>query len=235
MQVLALDTTTEACSAAVLTATGLVIGAFEEVGRGHAEQILGMVHGVLGQAGLKLGQLDGIAVGVGPGAFTGIRIGVSMAQGLAFGAGLPVVAVTSLEALALPVLRGGVLQVMACLDARMGEIYWGCFQADARRGLLACGAPTVGSAADARLPFAGSFHAVGRGFTAYPVLKELPGVIVAPGAGDALPDARDLAVLGALRLAAGEGIDPAALTPLYLRDQVALTEAQRAAAKQGVS
>src|ERR1700693_6067923 len=136
MRVLALDTATEACSVALLTDAGLV-GAWREVGRGHAEQILDMVDAVLSEAGIVLGMLDGIAASVGPGAFTGVRISVAVAQGLAFGADLPVVAVTTLEALALQALSGGADQAMACLDARMGEVYWGCFSADSARGLVA--------------------------------------------------------------------------------------------------
>src|SRR3984957_10286387 len=145
MKVLALDTATEACSVALLTDAG-VIGVFREVGRGHAEQILDMVDAVLAEAGIVLGMLDGIAASVGPGAFTGVRIGVSVAQGLAFGAALPVVAVTTLEALGWQAMRGGAEQVMACLDARMGEVYWGCFASDPTRAVAARGAPTVGGA-----------------------------------------------------------------------------------------
>jgi tRNA threonylcarbamoyladenosine biosynthesis protein TsaB len=231
MRVLALDTATEACSVALLTDEGLS-GLVKEVGRGHAEQILGMVDAVLGEAGYVLGMLDGIAASVGPGAFTGVRISVSVAQGLAFGANLPVVPVTTLEALALQALRGGADQVMACLDARMGEVYWGFFSADSARGLIARGAPAVGAAASVSVPVAGPFHGIGRGFGAYPSLKALPGLILSSGACDALPDARDMARLGAIRLEAGEGLDPADLTPLYLRDKVALTEAERAAARR---
>ncbi len=228
MRLLALDTTTEACSAAVLTEAG-VSGVFEEVGRGHAERILDMVDAVLSEAGLGLGMLDAIAAGVGPGAFSGVRISVAVAQGLAFGAQLPVVAVTSLEALALSAMRAGAERAVACLDARMGEVYWGCFRADAARGLIPCGAPAVSPPASVRVPFAGTFHGVGRGFAAYPALEALTGLILSDAASRALPDARDVARLGAIRFGAGEGMDPACLMPVYLRDRVALTEAERAA------
>jgi tRNA threonylcarbamoyladenosine biosynthesis protein TsaB len=231
VKVLALDTATEACSVALLTDDG-VFGVCKEVGRGHAEQILGMVDAVLREAGFVLGMLDGIAASIGPGAFTGVRISVSVAQGLAFGADLPVAAVTTLEALALQAMRGGADQAMACLDARMGEVYWGCFSADPVRGLIARGTPAVGSAASVNVPLAGPYTGIGRGFGAYPLLQKLAGLYLPPGACDALPDARDMARLGAIRLAAGEGVDPAELAPLYLRDKVALTEAERAAAKR---
>jgi tRNA threonylcarbamoyladenosine biosynthesis protein TsaB len=230
MRVLALDTATEACSVALLTDAGLV-GVWREVGRGHAEQILDMVDAVLSEAGIVLGMLDGIAASVGPGAFTGVRIGVSAAQGLAFGAALPVVAVTTLEALAWQAMRGGAEQVMACLDARMGEVYWGCFATHPERGLAARGAPAVGAAQSVNVPLKGPFQGIGRGFAAYPVLRALAGLTLPAGACEALPDAKDMARLGAIRLKLGEGRDPADLIPVYLRDKVALTEAERALLK----
>ena len=231
MRVLALDAATEACSVALLTDEG-VFGRYEEVGRGHAEAILRMVDETLREAGVALSSLDGVAASVGPGSFTGVRIGVSVAQGLAFGAGLPVVAVSTLEALAQRALRSGARQVLACLDARMGEVYWGCFRADAQRGVVAVGVPLVGPAASVLTAFAAAspFAAWGRGLSAYPELLALPGLLLLPGAATALPDARDMATLGALRLRAGEGIDPAELAPQYLRNKVALTEAERRAA-----
>jgi len=117
-----------------------------------------MVHAVLSEAGVALGMLDGIAASVGPGAFTGVRIGVSVAQGLAFGAALPVVAVTTLEALGWQAMRAGAEQVMACLDARMGEVYWGCFATDPEHGLAARGAPAVGNAQSVSVPLVGRFR-----------------------------------------------------------------------------
>jgi len=228
MRLLALDTATEACSAALYTGDA-VVARFEEVGRGHAEQILGMIDAVLAEGGVTLSMLDGIAASVGPGAFTGVRISVSVAQGLAVGAGLPVVAVTTLEALAWAALHAGASRVLACLDARMGEVYWGCFERDGRGGLGVALESGVATPEAVRVPFSQRFHGIGRGFAAYPGLAALAGIVLAPGADRALPDARDMALLGARRLAAGGGIDPADLTPQYLRDKVALTERERAA------
>jgi tRNA threonylcarbamoyladenosine biosynthesis protein TsaB len=228
VRVLALDTATEGCSVALLTDGGC-IGRFEDVGRGHAEVILRMVDDVLAEAGLDLGSLDGLAASVGPGSFTGVRISVSVAQGLAFGAGLPTVAVTTLEALAMQAIRGGARDVLACMDARMGEVYWGCFTADAAQGVVARGPMAVGSPGSVKAPPAASFHGIGRGFAAYADLAALPGLVLAPGASAALPDARDMATLGSIRLRAGGGSDPAELAPQYLRNKVALTESERAA------
>ncbi len=233
MRILALDTATEACSVAVLSG-GETVGRWREVGRGHAEQILGMVDAVLHETGLSLSTLDGIAAGVGPGAFTGVRIGVAVAQGLAFGAGLPVVPVTTLEAMALRAVRDGAQQVLACLDARMGEIYWGCFSAEREQGIVARGDLRLSRAEAVTLPFGGTVYGIGRGFGAYPGLESLPGLTLRPGARDALPVAEDMARLGGLRLALGLGMDPADVQPRYLRDKVALTEAERAGAASPV-
>jgi tRNA threonylcarbamoyladenosine biosynthesis protein TsaB len=227
MRVLALDTATEACSVA-LQSGGEVIARFAEVGRSHAQQILGMVDAVLAEAQVSLSMLDGLAAGVGPGSFTGVRISVAVAQGLAFGADLPVVPVTTLEALALQVLQRGAQRALACLDARMGEVYWGCFGVDAKRGLLALGPSQVGPPDSVSLPTTGDYQGIGRGFSAYPQLASLPRLGVLAEDARALPNAREIRALGSLRLGLGEGIDPAALQPVYLRDKVALTEAERA-------
>ena len=171
--------------------------------------------------------LDGIAASVGPGAFTGVRVSVAVAQGLAFGAGLPVVPVTTLEALAWTVMQHGGTHALACLDARMGEVYWGCFAADPAKGLIASSPSRVGPPDGVVLPLPCAHRGIGRGFSAYPLLAELPGVIVDPADRHALPNARAFVSLGALRLRAGGALDPADLSPLYLRDKVALTEAER--------
>src|SRR5271156_4431975 len=124
MRVLALDAATEGCSAA-LFCDGEVIGRAIEAGRGHAQELLAMVEELLASGQASLSMLDGIAASIGPGAFTGVRISVAVAQGLAFGAGLGVVPVTTLEAMALQVLQRDSRLAIACLDARMGEGYWG--------------------------------------------------------------------------------------------------------------
>ena len=177
---------------------------------------------------MALSMLDGIAASVGPGAFTGVRISVAVAQGLAYGADLKVVPVTTLEALALQVLQDSGSRAIACLDARMGEVYWGCFAWDGARGVCECGASRVGPPESVSLSPSGRYLGIGRGFSAYPALAALPGVEIDAVQSAALPNAREFARLGALRLAR-EGLDPADLKPLYLREKVALTEAERAA------
>lgn len=227
MRVLALDTATEACSVALWTGEAM-IARFEEPGRGHALRILPLVDEVLNEAGLRLDQLSALAAGIGPGAFTGVRIGVSVAQGLAFGAGLRVLPVNTLEALAMQALSRpswAGREILSCLDARMGEVYWGCFRADAARGVAAADLPRVDKPEAACAAVLGrDLVGIGRGI---PVLQALGW----SGTCDALalPNAEHMVNLALLRLAQGEGLDAADLQPLYLRDKVAFTEAERAA------
>jgi tRNA threonylcarbamoyladenosine biosynthesis protein TsaB len=227
VRVLALDAATEACSVALLH-DGEMIGRSIEAGKVHSQHILAMVAELLSEAQISLAMLDGIAASIGPGAFTGVRISVAVAQGLAFGAGLGVAPVTTLEALALQVLAGENGRAIACLDARMGEVYWGCFAADAARGLIATSVAAVGAPQSVSLAGNLTARGIGRGFSVYPTLAALPGVIIDPQAARALPNAREIARLGALRLGQGGALDPADLKPLYIRDKVALTEAERA-------
>jgi len=226
MRVLAVDTATEACSVALVSGDEAICR-FAEGGLAHAQQVLGMVEAVLAEAGVSLSMLDGIAASIGPGAFTGVRISVAVAQGLAFGAGLRVVPVTTLEALAFQVMGLGAGAVLACLDARMGEVYWGCLTPDPARGVGWSCPASVGPPEIVILPTPGTYRGIGRGFGAYPGLAALPGLTLDPKDSRALPNAREFAALGALRLALEEGLDPADLTPSYLRDKVALTEAER--------
>jgi tRNA threonylcarbamoyladenosine biosynthesis protein TsaB len=237
MRILALDAATESCSVS-LWSDGEEIGRSSESGKSSAPQLLSMVDECLAEAQVTLTALDGIASSIGPGAFTGVRITVAVAQGLAFGAGLPVIPINTLEALACQVLWLGDAglapagHVMACLDARMGEIYWGCFENDAGQGVRAGNAPAVSPPQQVLLPEGGEYLGVGRGFSAYPALALVPRLRIVESLSRALPQAREMARLGALRFSLGGGVDPAQLIPLYLRDKVALTTAERAAQSQ---
>jgi len=239
VRVLALDAATEACSVALLLDGELILRSIES-GKSNSQLLLGLVEEVTAEAQVSLSMLDGIAASIGPGAFTGVRISVAVAQGLAFGSGLKVAPITTLEALALQALQarvggpggtlvGGTDAALACLDARMGEVYWGCFAEDAAGGVIEIAPPKVGPPGSVEIVFGRRYRGIGRGFSVYPELAEIPGVEVSPRDGLALPNAREFARLGAMRLAAGGGVDPADLQPLYLRDKVALTEAERAA------
>ncbi len=145
MRLLALDTSTEACSAALFQ-DGAITLRFEITERSHADLILPMVESLLGEAGLALADLDGLAFGRGPGGFTGLRIATGVVQGLALGAGLPVAPVSSLAAVAEQVPAGEGEAILVCNDARMGEVYWGVFR-KAANGSMEALAARIGLAA----------------------------------------------------------------------------------------
>lgn len=242
MRVLALDAATGLCSVALLS-DGECLARSIESGKSSAQQLLQMVEEVMAEGQVHFSRLDGIAASIGPGAFTGVRIGVAVAQGLAFGANLAVAPITTLAALALQAAQTSPLRdearIIACLDARMGELYWGCFTAEAMPGVAMLGVVTPRIVESGTLGvdapdviasrLTGRYVGIGRGFSVYPQLAQIPGVEVRPAHALALPNAREIARLGALRFAAAGGVDPADLKPLYLRDKVALTEMERAA------
>lgn len=223
MRLLALDTATEACSAALLLGEPLLTREVE-LARGHAERILPMIEELLGEAGLTLRELDAIAFGRGPGSFTGVRLAASVTQGLAFGAGLGVVPVSDLRAVAQRAFDedASITRAIVCNDARMQEVYWACFEREGD-GLAAARTPErVGPPAKVQLPpgWQGASGA-GRGFAAYPPLKNLAGVTVRGDAERLLPRAAEVARLAASELAAGRLLGPEAAVPVYLRDDVA--------------
>ncbi len=226
MKLLALDTATENCSAALLI-DGELLAREEEVERGHAERILPMIDELLAEARLKLGDLNAIAFGRGPGSFTGVRLAATVTQGLAFGAGLSVAPVSDLQAVAERALRmdPGLERVVVCNDARMHEVYWGCYERGPHGLARQIGLEYVGKPNEVRLPSPWRTAAgVGRGFTAYEnaLLAALPNV-TAPEEKLArlLPRALEIALLAAPAVAAGELLPPEAAAPTYLRDNVA--------------
>ncbi len=223
MRLLALDTATECCSAALLVQERLLTRE-AELARGHAEHILPMIDELLGEAGIGLPALDAIAFGRGPGAFTGVRLAAGITQGLAFGAGLGVVPISDLRALAQRAFDadGRVARVLVCNDARMQEVYWACFQRG-DDGLAQERSPErVGPPAGVQRPPAWPDAAgLGRGFAAHPALRALPGITLHEGWDRLLPRAAEVARLAAPEIAAGRLLGPEAAVPVYLRDDVA--------------
>jgi tRNA threonylcarbamoyladenosine biosynthesis protein TsaB len=220
---LALDTSTETASVALLR-EGRVEQRVEEGGRSHGERLLPMVDELLAQAGLRLSDLDAIAFGRGPGGFTGVRLCASVVQGLAFGAGLPVVPVSTLRAVAQVALERdtGAQRVLACNDARMGEVYWAWFERGGD-GLARASSPEHVSAPEqVAIDAAGSMavSGAGRGFAAYPGLAtSSPGL--ARILADAWPSAAAIARLAAPEVTAGAVLPATAALPVYVRDRVA--------------
>src|SRR5262249_12934515 len=175
-------TATENCSAALLLDERL-LQREQLLERGAAAAILPMVAELLTEAGVRLSTLNAIAFGRGPGAFTGVRLAASVTQGLAFGAGLKVVPVADLRALAQRALDDAqaVQRVLVCPDARMHEVYWGCFERSGDGLAQPWGEEHVTRPAEVRVPtpwgcssdsVTGRLGGVGSGFTAYPRLRD---------------------------------------------------------------
>jgi len=223
LKVLALDTATENCSAA-LWMEGTLLQRQVEVERGHADLILTMVDELLAESGLGLSALDAIAFGRGPGSFTGVRLAASVTQGLAFGAGLPVVPVSDLRAVAQRLSHAQTRHILVCNDARMNEVYWGCFELCRDGSVAPVGYEKVSKPSDVQLPemWKGkSVHAGGRGFAAYGELgRSFAEVLVAVDSG-VLPRASEIALLALPEVRAGRTVQPEQALPVYLRDDVA--------------
>lgn len=226
MNLLALDTATEACSVALLTGDQLIERS-EVMPRRHAEHVLPMAEAVLAEAGLSRAQIDGIAVGRGPGAFTGVRLGVSVAQGLAAALDRPVVTVSSLAALAMEAPCDDAA-VLAVIDARMGEVYAGIFRHQTG-GLVEPINEECVCAPDALIvPVASDWSVVGTGWGVYAdvIGSKLP---ASPRWAEAqrYPQARHVVRLAAPEFAAGRTLVPEEALPVYLRDKVAQTLRER--------
>ena len=227
---LAVDTATEACSVAVWI-DGRARERFEPMQREHTARLMPMIQELLADCGKSIGQIDGLVCGIGPGSFAGLRIGVGVVKGLALARDLPVVGVSSLAMLAQRAMPADA-QVAAVIDARMSEVYFGAY----RRGdaglatiMLAdrvCAAPAVPV-----LP-AGRWAGVGTGWGRYePELRKAVAVEPARIDAGALPHAEDALTLGVPEFAAGRAVSADVLAPAYLRDRVALTLAEQAAAR----
>lgn len=186
-----------------------------------------MVQALLADAQIALADVDAIVFGAGPGSFTGVRTACGIAQGLAFGAGLPVLPLVTLDAMALACREAsGASEIVVVLDARMGEVYWAQYRyADGWHSVVAprlCAPEAV-----TPLPAAG-LRACGNGLAAYPAAFAESAFAVGALV-DIAPHARELVRLGAVALAAGAAVDAAAAQPLYLRNKIAYTSAERQA------
>ncbi|AWL12299.1 tRNA threonylcarbamoyladenosine biosynthesis protein TsaB [Saliniradius amylolyticus] len=219
MNILVIDTATEACSVA-LRYNGRIISRFEVCPQQHSQKLLPMVQGVLEEADITLKQLDGLAFGRGPGSFTGVRIATGMIQGLALGAELPVVGVSTLAAMAQQAMdENGSQHVATAIDARMGEVYLGFFEY--RNGLAEPVIEEQVVPPQAALDILAQQQAavgVGTGWQAYPELGAESEIIVESDI--ILPDARAMLALAHAAFEAGEQTNADQVQPVYLRDKV---------------
>lgn len=224
MKLLAIETSTEFCSLA-LWLDGEIFLREELASQRHSQLLLPMLQTLLVDNAIRLTDLDCIAFGAGPGSFTGLRIACGVAQGLAYGANKPVVAVSTLNALAE---NAGGHKVIAALDARMGEIYHasyekiaGVWQEITRPALcLPENAPAVSGH---------DWLGAGSGFLAHAEsLKQRYSGQLRETMGSARPSAREIAVLGIAAWRAGLAVEAAQARPVYIRDKVAMTREERA-------
>ncbi|MGH8689928.1 MAG: tRNA (adenosine(37)-N6)-threonylcarbamoyltransferase complex dimerization subunit type 1 TsaB [Burkholderiales bacterium] len=208
MRFAAIETSTEWCSVA-LWRDGEIAALERRAGNRHSELALPMLEGLL-----KGTKLEAVAFGAGPGAFTGLRIACGLAQGLAFARGLPVIGISTFEALAQ---ESGAARVVACIDARMREVYYAALERRSGRWHEVLAAQCIAPQSAPRPPGEG-WVGCGSGFAVYGSMgmsRVFP---------DVHPTAVAVAQLAAPRLAAGEGVDAAQAAPVYLRDKVAFTK-----------
>ncbi len=238
MKLLAFDTSTDVMSIAVSRDDGAAAGLWQQQGVGGAKASTGLIAGVLElmrQSGMALSELDAICFGCGPGSFTGLRTACAVAQGLAFGAHVPVLPVNSLLAVAEEARHSALLaaesgQVTALLDARMDEIYLASFAFE--RGSWTELQPAMlvkPEAVALPVPGAGESVAAGNAFAVYG--ERLIGLPAAAARIQALPQAAAMLRLAPHMLAAGKAVAAEHALPTYVRDKVAQTTAERAAIK----
>lgn len=241
MTILAIDTSTQWCSVALVNPQGGVdtkppfsLIRHENLGPESSQHALDWVEALLGEADIFFKDLEAIAVGIGPGAFTGIRIGVGIGQGMALGGDLPCLPIVCLDAIALEGINSLGLQtgdqVLVAVDARMSEAYWAMYQVQdnglpERLGDIHLSAPDT-----IELP-ASAFYLVGNAVTAYPEKMAQHQAQAIKIDVDAVPHARSIARLGFDALEKGLQVSAEELQPIYIRDKVAQTIAERAETK----
>ena len=211
MRFAAIETSTEWCSVAVWR-DGEIAALERRAGHRHSEFALPMLESLL-----QGSKMDAVAFGAGPGAFTGLRIACALAQGLAFARGLPVIGISTLEALAQ---ESGAARVVACIDARMREVYYAALEKRAGQWHEVIAAQCVAPQSAPRPPGDG-WVGCGNGFDVYQESLDSKVSVSKP---QVHPTAVAVAQLAAPRLAAGEGVDAALAAPIYVRDKVAFTK-----------
>jgi len=225
-KILALDASTDACSVA-LSIDGVTSHIFELAAKSHTQRLLPMVDEILSAANCRLQELDAIAYGRGPGSFTGLRICMGVVQGLAFGANLPVIPISTLQAMAQGFLSenpDSSLPILVTLDARMDEIYWGLFSTDA----LALSDEFVMKPADACeqeiiVALNNHFVAIGPGWH----YADLQTIVPARLVQNVHPNAKDILSLAVDAFQRGQTMSILDAQPVYLRDSVSWKKRER--------
>lgn len=222
VKILSLDTATEACSAA-LYVNGDVQQKFQLAPREHTALILNMIDELLAEAGLKVSQLDALAFGRGPGSFTGVRIATGIVQGMAFGADLPVVPISTLASIAQATFDDhGHKTILATIDARMGGVYWGRYFVDENDLVKLDGVEAVSTPDQVQVPNDQSWIGAGSGWKGhYDELMNHLEDSIGKTYPDYLPQSSTIAKLAAYEYQQGNRVDAKHALPVYLRDDVA--------------
>jgi tRNA threonylcarbamoyladenosine biosynthesis protein TsaB len=225
MNILAIETSTEACAVG-LSANGAHFTRFELTPRRHTESVLPWCDELLAQAGIGKANLNAIAAGIGPGAFTGVRLGLSLAQGMALALGLPLIPLSTLAIIAQAQHHDGPIAVL--MDARMGECYVGFYQK--QNGVAhELVSPALLKPEAIQLPFEGEWIGVGSAFSAY--TEQLPQALrnaMRCIDAEALPQPEAMLQLAGHAHAMGLALPPEDIEPAYLRNRVAQTIVERA-------
>lgn len=234
--ILAIETSSELASAALLQGDTLLVRESSGV-QTHSQTLLPMVQSVLAQGDIRLSQCAAIAFGAGPGSFTGVRTACGIAQGLAFGANLPVISIVTLLAMAEACrAETGAHEVLTVLDARMGEVYWAQYSyANAWHTVVA---PTLSAVVNVVPQPKDGLVACGNGFAAYPsefALQAHSYPWMQQARAEVMPHAAQVARLARIAFTAGQLLTPEQAQPIYLRNKIALTTEERLALKAGVS
>ena len=239
MKILSIDTSSEACSASI-NIDGELSTRFQIAPQKHSSLILGMCNELLAESELKLPQLDAVAFSQGPGSFTGLRIAAGVVQGMAYGANLPVIKVSTLDALAQQVITNTPLslqfqkiaypyntRIIAAIDARMSEIYW-CVYSIAKNGLVSPLMPeALNRPSDIlfenKIMADDEIFAVGSGWAEYkdelynkPTTSKILQIF-----DDKLTSAEEVGILAANKFSLGEFVTAGEAIPVYLRNDVA--------------
>ena len=233
MKLLALDTSSEFLSLALQLGDS-VFTHYQKAGNASSELVLPQIQALLSSANIKLSDLDGIAFGAGPGAFTGVRIACGVAQGLGFGVNIPVVGINTLLAVAQ---ASGEDKVIVCLDARMGEIYHAVFvkEKDSWNEISATKVckPEAAPILPLRASLGMSWVGVGSGWAIYgEILSSLYAKNLIQTNANITPTAEAILQLAMPIFVAGEAKPASEAMPNYIRNRVALTSAEREAGQR---
>ena len=216
--ILALDTSTEACSCAI-SSNGEISEKYEFIPREHTRYLLPMIKSLMAECGLRFSSLDGVAVGSGPGSFTGLRIAAGVAQGIAYGADLPLIPVSTLAAMAQQSKETNSKAILTCLDARISEVYWAVYTTD-KKWVELVGEEHLCKPELLDCNLKEACYAVGNGMVFIEQMPLQTRKLIEGFETNVYPRASAIAELGVRYLELGLSINPADYSPTYLRNQV---------------